>query len=127
MNYRNLLLVGVCLPAIIALSDRWILTSLPASNLSPVGIVALFGFFVAQVAIISWAVPRFITPWPLRWFLWIWMMSLIDLQLGALSTTESYRSRVAIEGLAAAMLSGQLGAIIVWGILGSGEFRWRLP
>src|SRR5262245_15672236 len=127
LNYRSLLVVGICLPAVLAAVDRVIASTMSFGEFSPEAIVLVFAFFVLQVAVVSWAVARFIDPWPLRWFLWVWTMALIDLQLIVMSGQEGHDSTRVTEALAAAMLAGQLGALLVWGILGSGLIRWRIP
>ena len=50
-------------------------------------------------------------------------MILVDLQLSAMMSNGGE----GVTCLATAMLAGQLGMIIVWGILGSGHWIWRAP
>jgi cation transport ATPase len=51
-------------------------------------------------------------------------MALVDLQL-AVVTASIFSD--AIRCLATSVLAGQLGALLVWGILGSGPIIWRIP
>lgn len=123
IHFRNLLLVGIGLPAILAVADQCVLQAID-SELSAVSTGVLFSFYAAQIALMSWAVGRYSTPWPLRWIIWLWTMALIDLQLGAV-TASIYNQ--AANCLVTGVLSGQLGALVVWGFLGSGPFVWRIP
>jgi hypothetical protein len=126
-NFRSLLLIGVGLPTALSLADRAVLATTSIKSLSPPAIAGLFGFYVMQIALVSWVVARFITPWPLRWILWIWTMALIDLQVAVISAHESHSNWHAIQCLCTATFAGQFGAFIVWGILGRGPIVWRGP
>lgn len=127
LNYRNVVLVGICLPAFLACADRLILSVSVTPKLSAVWITGLFGICALQIAFVSWALGKFIAPWPLRWFIWLWTMALIDLQLAVISAVENSVNREAIQCLGTGVLAGQLGALIVWGILGNGPLVGRLP
>lgn len=131
VNYRNLLLVGVGLPIVLAVADQSILAVVNTRELVAVAIAVLFAFFSAQIAFVSWAVARFVAPWPLRWVIWLWTMALIDLQLAVMvadvDTNWSATREAAINCLATGVLAGQLGAVVVWGILGGGPILWRGP
>lgn len=122
----RLLLVAVGLPALLTLVDRLILGQLTQSRVSPFAAIAAFAVYAGQLALLSWAVARYAEPWPLRWILWIWSMLLIDLQLALMVGDEAYRS-LAIDCLATGVLAGQVGALLVFGILGTGPLVWRLP
>jgi len=124
INYRNLLLVGICLPVLLTVANQWILSSGNVPTLATFATGLLFAFYALQIGVVSWAVGRYITPWPLRWIIWVWIMALVDLQL-ALITASNFSH--AIRCLSAGVFAGQLGAIVVWGILGSGSIVWRIP
>jgi hypothetical protein len=126
IHLRHLLAVGVALPAGLAITNHLLLTS---SNLSDVSIpllCALMGFYVLQIGFIGWGVATYIQPWPLRWFIYGWIMILVDLQLASMVSTGG-RNGQGMNCLATAILAGQLGVAIVWGILGSGNIIWRIP
>ena len=53
-------------------------------------------------------------------------MILVDLQLASMVSTGG-RNGQGMNCLATAILAGQLGVAIVWGILGSGHIAWRIP
>src|SRR5947209_15413852 len=120
IEYARLFLFGVCLPAVLALADDSILAAINIAKLGVASVAVLFAFFAVQIWFVSWAVARFINPWPLRWFIWIWTMVLIDLQLAIMAAVENVPNREPIDCLAAGVLAGQFGALLVWGILGSG-------
>src|SRR5262245_48277213 len=123
INYKSLSLVGIGVPVTLTLVNQWVLAkSVPIISVFGTGL--LFAFYALQIGFVSWAVGRYITPWPLRWFIWIWIMALVDLQLAVM--TASVFSH-AIRCLATSVLAGQLGALLVWGILGSGPMIWRIP
>jgi hypothetical protein len=126
-NYRSLLIVGVCVPVALATADHAILTRIDIAASNVTSVAVLFVFFALQISFVSWAVARYINPWPLRWVIWIWTMLLIDLQLAIIAAVESFPTREAINCLATGVLAGQVGALVVWGILGSGGLAWRAP
>jgi len=124
-DYRSLALVGLVLPACMALANHYLLTGMSGTAISP-GVTALiFAFYVGQIALMSWAVARFIERWQLRWIILIWAMVLIDLQLAAMGGQE--RNYLRHMCLSTGVMAGQVGAIIVWGVLGSGSIKWRIP
>ena len=126
ITLRHLLTVGVALPALLAAGNHWLLTSSNLSNLSAPLLCLLMGFYVLQIGFIGWVVAAYIQPWPLRWFIYGWIMILVDLQLAYMTSTGGQSSQ-GVNCLGTAILAGQLGVIIVWGILGSGHMVWRLP
>jgi len=122
----QLFIVGVALPAVLAAINHLLLTS---SNLVDVGAIQLcllVGFYVFQIGFVGWAAAVHIQPWPLRWFIFGWIMVLVDLQLAAMTSTGG-RNYQGVVCLTTAILAGQLGVIVVWGILGTGHFVWRVP
>jgi hypothetical protein len=124
IHYRNLLLVGVGLPAVLVVADQSLLNILSPARLSGPATGVLISFYAMQIALMGWALARYVTPWPLRWFIWTWTMALIDLQL-AVMTNSVYTD--AMRCLSTGVLAGQIGALLVWGILGSGLIVWRIP
>jgi hypothetical protein len=126
LNLLHLLAVGVALPACLATANHLLLTSSNLGDLSVPLLCVLMGFYVLQIGFISWAVANYIQPWPLRWFIYGWIMVLVDLQLSTMISNGGQNSQ-GVTCLATAVLAGQLGVIIVWGILGSGHIAWRIP
>lgn len=126
LNFLRLLAVGVALPALLATVNQFLLTSSNLSDLGAPWLCVLMGFYVLQIGFIGWAVGTYIEPWPLRWFIYGWIMVLVDLQLAAMTSTGGQNSQ-GVNCLATAIVAGQLGVIIVWGILGSGHIVWRIP
>jgi hypothetical protein len=124
VNYRHLLLVGVAMPAGLALANRLILNQGTLGYFDGMLVIALFGFYVLQVAGVGWAVAKFVQPWPLRWIIYAWTMLLIDLQLLFLSQSVSSE---AVRSLSHGIFAGQLSLFVVWGILAGGPLVWRLP
>lgn len=124
VNYRRLLLVGVAMPAGLALANRLILHQGTIGYFDGMLVVALFAFYVLQIGGVSWAVATYIQPWPLRWIIYAWTMLLIDLQLAFL--IQSVYSD-AVPCLSSGIFAGQLSLFVVWGILARGPLVWRLP
>lgn len=112
------------MPVGLALANQAVLAAVCGANWPETVTGLLFPFYAVQVGCVSWSVGRYVTPWPLRWIIWLWIMALIDLQLAVLTTSIF---NAPIYCLAAGILAGQLGAFVVWGILGSGEIVWRIP
>jgi len=125
LNLLHLFAVGIVLPACLATANHLLLTS-SLSDLNALVLCLLMGFYVLQICFIGWAVGTVTQPWPLRWFIYGWIMVLVDLQLAIMNSSGggSYEGR---SCLSTAVFAGQLGMIIVWGILGSGHIVWRVP
>jgi hypothetical protein len=126
LNYRSLLLVGVGLPAVLVLTNQLITTAVNQAGFSTNALAALGASFVAQIAITSWLAGRYLAPWPLQWLVWFWVMCLMDFQFVG-SRTMDYRKAAMLDGMFTAMLTGQLSAVTIWGILGKGPLLSRLP
>src|SRR4029453_11771862 len=124
INYGRLLLLGVAMPAGLALANRLILNSGTIGFFNGPGAIALFSFYALQVAGVSLALATDIRPWPLRWIIYGWTMLLIDLQLAFL--IESVHSD-AVPCLSRGMFAGQLSLFVVWGIMARDSIAWRLP
>src|SRR5262245_31890276 len=124
IDYRHLLLVGMAMPAGLALANRLVLNADTIRYLSGSAVTALFAFYVLQVAGVSLAVATDIRPWPLRWIIYGWTMLLVDLQL-ALLTESVYTD--AVRSLASALFAGQLSLFVVWGVMARGPVVWRVP
>lgn len=125
LNLLHLLAVGIVLPACLATANHLLLTSSP-SDLNAFLLCLLMGFYVLQIGCIGWAVGKVTQPWPLRWFIYGWLLVLVDLQLAVMNSNGG-RSYEGISCLSTAVFAGQLGMIIVWGVLGSGHIIWRIP
>lgn len=125
LNLLHLLAVGIVLPACLAGLNHLLLTS-SLSDLNALVLCLLMGFYVLQIGFIGWAVGKVKQPWPLRWFIYAWIMVLVDLQLAIMNSSGggSFEGR---SCLSTAVFAGQLGMIIVWGVLGSGHIVWRIP
>jgi hypothetical protein len=126
LNLLHLLSVGVALPACLATANHLLLTSPLLSDLNALVLCLLMGFYVLQIGFIGWAVGKVTQPWPLRWVIYGWIIVLVDLQLAIMNSSGggSYEGR---SCLSTAVFAGQLGMIIVWGVLGSGHIFWRVP
>ena len=123
LNLLYLLAVGVVLPACLATANHLLLTSKYLSSPGPVSLCLLMGIYVLQIGFIGWAVATYIQPWPIRWVIYGWIMVLVDLQLAAMMSNGGE----GVSCLATAIVTGQLGMVIVWGILGTGHWIWRVP
>jgi hypothetical protein len=120
-SYRNLILVALGLPTAIFVADQAILNFWDAARISPLALAVLLAFFVLQMALVGWSAGRFVEPWPMRWVLWLWIMAIIDLQF--LAFPEDWILQALLTGI----LAGQLGSMVVWGLLAGGPSRWRVP
>jgi len=120
----RILMVGAVLPAVLALANRQLLSPGTIGYYSGPLVAAPFGFYVLQLACVSWAVATYVRLWPLRWIIYGWTLLLIDLQLAVL--TQSVYSD-AVRCLASGLLAGQLSLFVVWGVLSRDALVWRLP
>jgi hypothetical protein len=127
LDLRQLLLIGVGLPTVVAavtylLMDRFIVgaRSLPETTVG-------FGCFVLEVGFVGVIVGKAMPHPLLRWLLYGWMMVLVDLLVGssAMIASGSYSlSRILPP---TALVAAQIGLAIVWGTLGTARWYWRMP
>lgn len=114
---RQLFAVAVVLPSAIVLIDHWAI-GLGSSSFQ-------IGFFypclVAQVMLLGWCVGRFVEPVFLRWIIFAWTIALMNAQA---FTLFHYGSTGEVLGIA--LISSQVGMLVLWSILGPPPWTGRL-
>ena len=126
-SLRRLFLLTVGLPAVIVIADEWATGFLRQQRWSALGMGVVYVLFVVQVGLLGIVVGRFVERWFLRWVVLLWGLVLIDLMLYCIAVDQPYRWREWGHCLPYALLSGQLGLVVIWGIFGPVSWPWRLP
>ncbi len=124
---RGSLVVAVLLPLAIASSNQclyWWFTETTRRDPWQVGVYFLL--FVLQVGIVGFIAGRFI-PGILSWIVFSWSLFLIDLLTFCMAVSHAHGSIALGPMLGSALVSGQVGAIVVWGILGEQRWAIRVP
>ena len=122
----RLLLVALALPAGVALATYLVMLPLAAGSRPVMETTLAFGFFVLEVGLVGIVVGNAM-PQPLvRWLLFGWIMVLIDLLVGSLAmvSADGYLSQLLPSG---ALAAAQVGLGVIWGILGTARWYWRMP
>ncbi len=125
VNLRRLAAIGIGLPALLVVANQFVLSQRMYVRSGPVLIAFVMAFYVLQIGTIGWVVGSYVKNGILRWFMFGWIMILIDLQLAVI--TSDGAAGVGGSCLATGILTGQLGIITVWGVLGKVRWIWRLP
>jgi hypothetical protein len=118
-SFSQLLLFGLVIPAIAALSNQWLLEHLAhSSRLSYV----LYPWMALSAAAVSWSAGRYLYPAFLRCAVFVWCLVLLDLLTFMASLGNTHDSQFGYM-----LVSAQINLLILWTILGSGGWQWRLP
>ena len=117
-------LIAVLVPLLIAASHQWVLQwFFQTGYRAPWQITVCYGLFVLQVGIAGAIAGRFI-PGMLSWVMFGWTLLVIDLLTFCMAVSQRGGWQDTGKMLACALVSGQIGAVIVWGVLG--EQRWTI-
>lgn len=123
----SLILLAVVAPICLWAIDFAILSS-DTSRWNAWGRTGLYFFFVLQIGVMGWLVGTFIRVGVLRWSIYCWLLVLINLVVVA---TKASGSTVwppdAARYLGYAIVSGEVGLLIVWSVLGRWRWYWRIP
>lgn len=114
-DLRLILLVGLVLPIAVTLIDGWLLEREYHPGRDAASVQAL-AFFVFQVGLFGVLCARLIQPPWLLWLLFAWCLLLSD--LNAITS-------LSIE-LGTSLLTGQIGLLTIWTILGTTSWKTRL-
>jgi hypothetical protein len=123
-SWPRLLLVGVALPALISWLDQWAFREADQKQWSAESALWLYGIFVAQTALMSWAAGRLLDHWGWRLLIVGWVLAMVD---GQLPIAQSTIWGVTAPLLVYAFLSAQFGALALWGVLGTWKWPLRIP
>lgn len=118
----RLFLVAVALPAAVVVADWWACRIVTGQYWSGPSVTFLYFLFVGQVGLLAFVIGRCLEHPLLRWTVFVWAIALVDLQVFGML----FRSGPA-KCLAYALISGQVGLLAIWGILGAAPWPWRLP
>jgi hypothetical protein len=81
----------------------------------------LFAWMAVSTAALSWCVGRYLWPAWLRWLVLAWALVLLDLLTFATCIGTSY------SGFGYALVTAQIGFLVLWAILGPERWQLRLP
>lgn len=122
VNHRwRWLIPALLLPLAIAASNHIVL-SWVYSLRSPLQTTACFLLFVFQVGAASVFAGRFLSGWQ-RWLIFGWTLLILDVMTFTIAITGHSTGEI----LAFALISGQLGTLAIWGILGAERWVLRVP
>ncbi len=125
LNYRRLLTLAVLLPVAIFLVDQCA-ASVWANHPGSVTVaVVLYAIFIAQVGLSGWIVGRWLDQPVLCGAVYAWLIAMVDCQALALTGGRGYRDEVGF--LAYTLISAQIGMVVLWTVLGTLRWQWRLP
>lgn len=117
----RLVMVALGLPVLIVLADQWVMT-LSRSMYQITPLIPLL--FMAQVAALGICAGKFLDNVAVRVAVFAWSLALVD----AVAFATIYYGRGSESQIMTyALLSGQLGLLTVWGILGAMRWVWRIP
>ena len=124
----RLLFVSVLLPAIIVSADSAMLSAAGSSAWSAQSTLTAFALFLAQASAMSCAAGRWLTDWRWRLLVLGWLTILVDLLLYSVSVVskDSFYYGNPGELLVYGFYGSQVSLGLVWGMLGSVEWRRRL-
>ena len=125
-------LIAIFLCAVVAPLLVWsvdfVVLSLDTASMGAQARGAVYFFFVVQVSVLGWLCGKFI-PWEvIRWSVYLWLLVLINMVV-----VISKNSGVAgwpfdvTDGLAYGFVSGELGMLVVYSVLGPWKWYWRIP
>jgi len=125
----RLILAGVILPALIAASNDYLLSSLVIGWRTGRGLmVVAMAALVVEIGLMGVVCGRWID-WPLlRWILYGWCWLVVDLQvlLARQLAVENFFGGTAAF-LSGSLLAAQLGLVTVWAVLGTMRWSTRWP
>ncbi|HUY91975.1 MAG TPA: hypothetical protein VMV10_24760 [Pirellulales bacterium] len=110
----RLLPPAIVLPALVVLSDEGALRLGASCRWSTTATLGVFGWFVFQTALLSYVAGWKLPNWPWRLLLLGWTLVLVNLLLTASSLDAGWTQRM----LGLAFLTGQIGSLVIWLLLG---------
>lgn len=82
----------------------------------------LYPYLIFTTAILSWCAGRYLQPAWLRWILLAWCLALLD----ALTMIACLEGSLE-DQFGYVLVSAQLSLLVLWAVLGTGYWQWRLP
>ncbi len=123
----RLLLVCVVVPAAIVAADSLALSAAQSRFWSTQVTLVVFALFLIQVSLMSYLAGRYLPNWLWRLLVLGWSAAVIDLLLYTVSVAGSQQWNVGASLLVFAFFGSQLCLGVIWAILGTANWRWRLP
>jgi hypothetical protein len=117
----------VGIPAAVVAIDHLAFEWSQQINWSALAYAVLMPLLVGQVALLaSWSAKR-VHPAPMRWFVYVWSLVLVDLVVfSAMLETERDWSNPGPSTLGFALIGAQLSGLVIWLVLGSASWPWRI-
>src|SRR4029079_10155620 len=115
----RLFVFAVLVPVVVAASNQLLLRAIGTRlELAP----WLYPWIVTSTAALSWCTGRYLGPAWLCWIIFAWCLALLDL----LTFIACITHRVEYQ-FGYALVSAQIGLLILWAIAGPGPWQLRLP
>lgn len=127
-NWKAILICAVLLPVCLTAVNHLSLRQV-AVHSQLKSSVALAVSLIVQLAVSAWILTVTKLPSWLRTTIYVWCLSLINLQLWimAMDSYLTYSWRSDPQMPVAALIGGEIGVLCVWAVLGRGPFIVRLP
>ncbi len=128
-----LVLFGVVFPCLIALINYVVLRQIITSEWQVSGVITTFVVYIVEIGALGFGLGYCIQHPVLRLAILIWCVVFIDFLLLIQGLSRNYFGRYGLsarnyaDSLLFAMLSGQIGMVAVWAVLGNTNWVWRLP
>ncbi|HVX14119.1 MAG TPA: hypothetical protein VHC22_23235 [Pirellulales bacterium] len=122
----RLLLVCAFLPLVVGAVDSAVLSMAGSSHWSGEMTFGVLALFLVQASAVSYAAGRWLPNWNWRLLLLGWLTLRVDLLLYSTSVVSHSDYGVRSELLVVGFYASQVSLAIIWGILGSLEWRRRL-
>jgi hypothetical protein len=114
----RLLLFAVLLPTIVAGTNQLLLRQFPSDWLQ----AWFYPILALSTAVLSWCAGRYLQPAWFRWLLFAWCIALLDLLTIIACMTGKLPDQFGYV-----LVSAEMSLLILWAVLGSGSWQWRLP
>ena len=116
---RELLLFAVLLPAAVAISNQLLFSAI-ANRAWPQSL--LYPWMAFSTAVLSWCVGRYLNPAWLRWLVFGWCLTLLDIL-----TIAACLSGPIPRDFAYVLVAAQAGLLVVWSVSAKVSWQIRLP
>jgi hypothetical protein len=125
-HHLRLLLICGLLPTVIVVADSAVLAAAGSANWTRASAFSVFALFLAQGSAVSYAAGRWLPGWSWRLLLLGWLTILVDLLLYTVAVVSGGVYDNHPDLLVYGFYGSQVSLGLIWGILGSPEWRRRL-
>lgn len=92
-----------------------------------ISVYPVYAVFILQTALLGWVAGIKINQQPIWWVFFCWMLLLVNLVLILVKLNSYSWDRTYQSAFVFAFLTAQIGLVLFWGILGTSDWRRRIP